>query len=94
MSDIEVIMSPLFYKTIKKYSIKQKVILDNVINEIILNPKIGVKKKGELSDIFVYKFKIEKQENLLAYSFDKKTRRLIAIGIHENFYRDLKNYLY
>ncbi|MBA4696123.1 MAG: type II toxin-antitoxin system RelE/ParE family toxin [Legionella sp.] len=34
---------------------------------IIKNPNIGKKKKGDLSRVFVYKFKISHQEYLFAY---------------------------
>ncbi len=47
-------------------------------------------KKGDLLGVSVYKFKIQKQEMLLAYKWDPKTRLLLALGVHENFYRDLK----
>ena len=53
---------------------------------------IGVIKKGDLSDVRVHKFKILGQEYLLAYSVDKQKQKIIllALGTHENFYRDLK----
>ena len=39
----------------------------------------------------VYKFDCVNQQYLLAYEYDPKTRILLALGVHENFYRDLKN---
>jgi hypothetical protein len=40
----------------------------------------------------VYKFKMSKQLTLLGYSFDDGTLtlELMALGTHENFYRDVK----
>lgn len=58
--------------------------------QIVQNPKIGEEKKGELSGVFVYKFKIHHQEFLLAYEWNPAERILLAMGVHENFYRDLK----
>ena len=31
-----------------------------------------------------------KQENLLAYQWDSKTRILVALGVHENFYKEIE----
>ncbi|NBT69695.1 MAG: type II toxin-antitoxin system RelE/ParE family toxin, partial [Betaproteobacteria bacterium] len=39
---------------------------------------------------YVYKFKSQAQLLLLAYEFDPKTRHLLLLGSHENFYRELK----
>ena len=58
--------------------------------EILAKPTIGEAKKGDLSGVSVYKFKINKQEILLAYSVGSKELLLIALGAHENFYRDMK----
>jgi len=57
------------------------------------SPKIGEEKKGDLVGVFVYKFKIHNQQMLLAYEWDPKTRLLLALGVHENFYHDLKTNL-
>ncbi|MDP1603723.1 MAG: type II toxin-antitoxin system RelE/ParE family toxin [Legionella sp.] len=43
-----------------------------------------------LSGVYVYKFKISHQQMLLAYEWDYESRILLALGVHENFYRDLK----
>lgn len=51
-----------------------------------------IQKKGDLSEVKVYKFKMVKQLILLAYKVNKNEFQIIllAIGSHENFYRDLK----
>ncbi|MFN9816901.1 MAG: type II toxin-antitoxin system RelE/ParE family toxin, partial [Pseudanabaena sp.] len=76
-------------KKLNKNQIKD---LDNAVREIIKNPEIGEQKKGDLADVWVYKFRMVDRENLLAYQWDEKTRTLIALGVHENFYRDIKKY--
>ncbi|MEH6617911.1 MAG: type II toxin-antitoxin system RelE/ParE family toxin, partial [Porticoccus sp.] len=45
-----------------------------------------------LAFLRVYKFKMNKQLTLLGYSFDDGTLtlELMALGSHENFYRDIK----
>ena len=49
-------------------------------------------KKGDLNGVQVYKFKMVKQLTLLAYEFYESKLELIllALGTHENFYRDIK----
>jgi hypothetical protein len=90
---IQVLQTPLFAKQKKKLRKIQIKELDKAIKVIIKNPKAGEQKKGNLSSIWVYKFKITNQLYLLAYEWNKKSRILIALGVHENFYRKLKKYL-
>ncbi len=90
MTDIIVKQMPAFKKVYKKLYGQDKIKVNEAIKAIIHDPKIGQEKKGDLSDIFVYKFKIKYREILLAYEWDTKQRVLLAMGVHENFYRDLK----
>ena len=86
----------------KKYNrIKKKLPLPlrNQINliedEIALNPYSSERKKEVLKEVFVKKFPLLGEEYLLAYKVNEREREVIflAIGGHENFYRDLKQYL-
>ena len=86
----------------KKYNrIKKKLPLPlrNQINliedEIALNPYLSERKKGDLKEVFVEKFSLLGEEYLLAYKVNEREKEVIflAIGGHENFYRDLKGYL-
>ena len=90
---MKIIQSPLFYRTIKKYKKKEKQVLDKQIKKIVENPNIGVQKKGALKEVFVYKFKINTLQYLLAYRKNKDSLELIMIGPHENYYKDLEKYL-
>lgn len=81
---------PAFKKTYKKLHASEKSKVNDAIRAIIQNPKIGEEKKGDLVGVFVYKFKIHNQEFLLAYEWRPRERLLLALGVHENFYRDLK----
>ena len=90
--DIEILQTPIFSKIKKKLKKSQIKDLDKAVRKIVKNPKIGKKKIGDLSDVWVYKFRMAKQENLLAYQWYEKKLILVALGIHENFYRDLKKY--
>ncbi len=90
---MRVIQSPSFARKVKKFHKDEKKSLDYRIKKILEKPKIGEGKKGDLQGVFVYKFKIKTQQYLLAYRIKKNTLELIMIGLHENYYRDLKQYL-
>lgn len=90
--DIRIHQTSLFIRQKKKLKKNQIDELDKAILAICDDPMLGEEKTGDLRGIHVYKFKIFKQEYLLAYEWDPETRSLIALGVHENFYRDLKQY--
>ena len=52
-------------------------------------------KRRDLSGVFVHKFRLTGQLYLIAYLVDDDAWEitLLALGGHENFYRDLKQYL-
>jgi len=90
MNDIEILQMPLFKRAYKKLHPKEIAAVQEAVRTLVDNPEIGARKKGDLNDIHVDKFKVNRQEILLAYEWNKKQRILIALGTHENFYRDLK----
>ena len=85
-----VVQTNVFKRMVKKLHTHQKADLDKAVKDIINHPKIGQLKTGDLSD--VYKFKMVNQLTLLAYMYENQTvtLTLLALGSHENFYRDLK----
>jgi mRNA-degrading endonuclease RelE of RelBE toxin-antitoxin system len=85
--------SGIFRRSVKKLSPQQKLKLDEAIRKIVANPENGEKKKGDLQNVFFFKFEINDSNYLLAYSFSSEVIDLIMLGPHENYYRDLKNYL-
>jgi mRNA-degrading endonuclease YafQ of YafQ-DinJ toxin-antitoxin module len=89
---MKVVQTSTFKYQAKKLHINQKVILDKAIQQILLSPEIGETKKGKLIGIRVYKFQMINQLTLLAYelSSDRMQLILLAIGSHENFYRNLE----
>ncbi len=91
MSDISIQQMPAFKKVYKKLPCAHQLIVNHAIKDIIANSRLEDEKKGDLSGIYVYKFKIHHQEFLLAYEWDAVQRLLLALGVHENFYRDLKS---
>jgi len=90
MTEIIVKQMPLFKKAYKKLHKIERTKVDEAIQQIIKNPDIGQAKKGDLAGVFVYKFKIQTKQILLAYEWNPAERLLLALGVHENFYRDLK----
>ena len=94
---MEIRQTPLFERAVKKITKQDKKDLDEAIKQICENPHIGDDKKGDLLGVNVYKFKMNKQPVLLAYSVDDVdntviTLYLLKLGSHENFYRDLKQH--
>jgi mRNA-degrading endonuclease RelE of RelBE toxin-antitoxin system len=87
-----VVQTPTFKKAVKKLKTNQKKELDKAVRELMAEPTLGEQKKGNLAFLRVYKFKMDKQLTLLGYGFDDGTLtlELMAIGSHENFYRDIK----
>jgi mRNA-degrading endonuclease RelE of RelBE toxin-antitoxin system len=90
--EIEIVQTSIFAKQKKKLKKNQIKDLDEAVQAIVKHPEIGERKIGDLADIWVYKFRMVKQEHLLVYQWDSEKRILIALGVHENFYRDLKKY--
>jgi mRNA-degrading endonuclease RelE of RelBE toxin-antitoxin system len=87
-----VLQTPTFKKAVKKLKPNQKKDLDLAVKDLMANPNIDEQKKGNLAFLRVYKFKMNKQLTLLGYSFDDGALalELMALGLHENFYRDIK----
>ena len=90
---MKIIQSRSFRRKVRKFTKREKKKLDEEIRKIVDNPMIGSEKKGDLRCVFVYKFKIQTIQFLLAYRFIGENLELIMIGPHENYYRDLKSYL-
>ena len=89
---IELRQTPTFKRAYKKFRDNERKDVNTAIRNIIDHPEAGELKTGDLAGVRVYKFRMYDQQILLAYEYDSKTVILLmAIGVHENFYRDLKN---
>ena len=88
----QVLQTPTFKKAVKKLHKNQKADLDEAIKELMIDPLLGEQKKGDLAFLRVYKFNMVNQLTLLGYSYEDGTvtLELMALGSHENFYRDIK----
>ncbi|CAE6870283.1 hypothetical protein R69746_08733 [Paraburkholderia aspalathi] len=87
---ISIRVTPTFERAAKKLHARDKKDLDKAVREIAADPAIGVAKKGDLTGVYVHKFKINKQEVLLSYQYTASKIVLLSLGSHENFYRNLK----
>jgi len=88
--NIQVLQSSVFARSYKKLHSNQKHDVEIAINTIVQPPLTGDPKRGDMASVYIYKFKSQSQLMLLAYEFDPKTRHLLLLGTHENFYRDFK----
>ena len=81
-----------FARAYKKLHEQVATDVDIAAAAVAANPSVGERKKGDLADLFVYKFHSHNQLYLLGYTLDEAVRLIYleAIGPHENFYRDIK----
>ncbi len=65
---------------------------DTAVTAVAEDPEIGERKKGDLAQLWVHKFRSQGQLYLLGYTREDEVRLIYleAMGPHENFYRDLK----
>ena len=89
---IKITQSPLFQKQKKKLHKNGIKLLYIEIRKKASKRETGQEKRGTLKGVRVYKFHIHRQLFLLAYEFEDDVLKLIMIGGHENYYRDLKRY--
>jgi len=87
---MQLLQKPAFKRAYKKLHNNQLKPVNQAIQTIINTPEIGTEKKGDLAGIFVHKFDCINQQYLLAYKWDEHSRTLLLLGVHENFYRNLK----
>jgi mRNA-degrading endonuclease RelE of RelBE toxin-antitoxin system len=90
-----VLQAPRFGKAKRKLPATAQLEVDEAVKRVVADPLIGEPKVGALRGVRVVKFKVETLQLLLAYQFDAKKNLIEAldVGPHENFYRELKDYL-
>lgn len=94
-----------FSKFVKKAHKPLQLAIEDAVEEVCENPEAGEAKVGDLIGICVYKFKFNRQEYLVAYrppSLEARSQGasvelliidFYQVGLHENFYDELKRYL-
>lgn len=89
---MRVLVTPTFERAVKKLHKQQKAALDEAVRTIVCQPETGETKVGDLAGVLVYKFRMGNLLCLLAYRvLDENALKLLMVGPHENFYRDLKH---
>ena len=91
--------SEFFFKTVRVaiaiYNLKK--LFEDAIKNIAKNPEVGQVKTGDLSGIYAYGFNYNKIAYRIAYKVevneDGTLTIIIMAGVHENFYKKLKEYL-
>jgi mRNA-degrading endonuclease RelE of RelBE toxin-antitoxin system len=88
---MRILVTSTFERSVKKLHKQQKAALDEAVRTIVDQPEAGETKIGDLVGVQVYKFRMDQLLCLLAYRvLDENTLKLLMVGPHENFYRDLK----
>ncbi len=87
---MNIVQSPYFRRAYKRLQRNQVKPVNDAIRYIVSDPACGEEKKGDLAGVRVYKFRVLDQQFLLAYEYDEQALFLLGLGVHENFYRDLK----
>ncbi|TRV27246.1 MAG: type II toxin-antitoxin system RelE/ParE family toxin [Microcystis wesenbergii Mw_MB_S_20031200_S109D] len=88
---MRILVTPTFERAVKKLHNQQKAALDDAVRLIASQPETGESKVGDLAGVQVYKFRMGSLLCLLAYRvLNEETIKLLMVGPHENFYRDLK----
>jgi mRNA-degrading endonuclease RelE of RelBE toxin-antitoxin system len=89
-----------FAQFVKKVSKPLQLVIEDKVLEVCKRPDLGERKTGDLREIWVYKFRFNKQEYLMAYRLGKCNKGIdliwisfYQIGSHENFYSGLKRFL-
>lgn len=84
-----------YFKKIKDKNLKKA--FENAINKIRQNPKIGEIKKDDLAGIFGYDVYYAGTNYEIAYTIeiiDDETVLVLLAGTRENFYNELKRFLF
>ena len=91
-NEVSVYESRRFEKALQKLSETELSIVEDEIDKIIADPEIGEQKKGDLSHLWVHKFKVVSKPVLLGYSWveNRLTLYLLNVGSQENFYQKMK----
>jgi mRNA interferase RelE/StbE len=88
---MRILVTPTFERAAKKLHRLQKNDLDTAVKAVAADAGLGEEKVGDLAGIRVYKFRMTNQMCLLSYRvLDADSIKLLTVGSHGNFYRDLK----
>ena len=69
-----------FARVYKKLNDNVAADVDAATAEVAKDPSIGERKKGDLADLYVYKFRSQSQLYLLGYTLDEVVRLVYLAG--------------
>ena len=69
---MRVLSTPRFDRAVKKLHAEEKGALDEAVRSVIVKPASGEPKKGDLSNVRVYKYRFNRERMLLAYAANEK----------------------
>lgn len=88
---MRIFVTPTFDRAAKKLHRLQKDELDAAVKTVAGDTQIGEETVSDLAGIRVCKCRMNNQLCLLSYRIlDEDRIKLLTMGSHENFYRDLK----
>ncbi len=89
-----------FTQYVKKAHKPLQLAIEDEVELVCEMPEVGELKVGDLAGIRVHKFSFNRQEYLMAYRPPVKNAPIefliidfYQVGVHENFYKELKQYL-
>ena len=89
-----------FTQYVKKAHKPLQLAIEDEVELVCEMPEVGELKLGDLAGIRVHKFSFNRQEYLMAYRPPVKNAPIefliidfYQVGVHENFYKELKQYL-
>ena len=89
-----------FAQYVKKAHKPLRLAIEDEVEVVCEAPEVGELKVGDLAGIRVHKFRFNRQEHLMAYRPPTKNAPVefliidfYQVGVHENFYDELKQYL-
>jgi len=90
---MDIFYKSVFRRFVKKQTRPFQLAIEDEVERIAEDPKIGESKIGDLAGFRVHKFTFQKQQYLIAYKVQKREVIFYMIDTHENFYRELKRYM-
>jgi len=89
-----------FAQYVRKARKPLRLAIEDEVEVVCEAPEIGELKVGDLAGIRVHKFRFNRQEYLMAYRSPVRNMPVAflivyfyQVGVHENFYDELKQYL-
>jgi hypothetical protein len=89
-----------FNQYVKKAHKPLRLAIEDEVEVVCEAPEVGELKVGDLAGIRVHEFRFNRQEYLMAYRLPAKSAPIefliidfYQVGVHENFYKELKKYL-